>query len=180
MVIQAVELILALRQAFNVLSTPMLLLARSFIFSWKSTQPALFNCVALGALKSFAKFTGKHLWQSLSFDKLANYSLAALFKKRLQHRCFSVNFMKFLRTAFSQNKDYCFCNKTSTETSFKNDDWWMSTMIWTSRKYLYILSQHQASSFFRSFLSFRGISNFVIVDLGLSFSEFSFKDYSAI
>ena len=28
---------------------------------------------------------------------------ATLFKKRLRHRCFSVNFVKFLRTPFSQN-----------------------------------------------------------------------------
>ena len=83
----------------------------------------MFNCVASGALKSFAKFTGKHLWQSLSFDKLANYRLAPLLKKRLQHRCFHMNFTKFLQTAFLQNENYCFCNKTSTETSFKNDGW---------------------------------------------------------
>ena len=36
------------------------------------------------------------------------------------------------------------------------------------------------SSFFHSFLSFHGISTFVKVHLGLSFSEFSLKDYSTI
>ena len=101
-------------------------MARTFIFSWKSTQPALFNCVALGALKSFAKFLGKHLWQGLSFNKLANCRLAALLKKRLQHRCFHVNFTTFLRTAFSQNGNYHFCNKRSTETSFKNGGRWVA------------------------------------------------------
>ena len=35
-------------------------------------------------------------------------------------------------------------------------------------------------SFFHSFLSFRGISAFVKVHLGLSFSKFSLKDYSTI
>ena len=44
-----------------------------------------------GALRNLAKFTGKHLWQSLS---------ATLLKKRLWRRCFPVNFAKFLRTLF--------------------------------------------------------------------------------
>ena len=95
---------------------PCYLLARPFIFSWKSTQPALLHCVALGALKNFQKFMGK---QILSFDKLANYRLAALLK-RLQHRCSNVNFYEI-----SMNSFFCFCNKTSTETSFKNDCRWV-------------------------------------------------------
>ena len=41
--------------------------------------------VIKGALRNFAKFTGKHLCQ------------------RLWHRCFPVNFAKFLRTPFLQN-----------------------------------------------------------------------------
>ena len=43
-------------------------------------------------LRNFAKFTGKHLCQDLFFDKVAGL--------RLWHRCFSVNFVKFLRTHF--------------------------------------------------------------------------------
>ena len=50
--------------------------------------------VRKGILINFAKFTGKHLCQSLFFD---------LLKKRLWHRCFPVNFAKFLRTPFLQN-----------------------------------------------------------------------------
>ena len=54
-----------------------------------------------GALKNFAKFTGKHLFQSLFFfTKVADLRPATLFKKRLWHRCFPVNFEKFLRTLF--------------------------------------------------------------------------------
>ena len=45
----------------------------------------------------FAKFTGKHLCQSLFFNKVRP---ATLLKKRLWHRCFLVNFAKFLRTHF--------------------------------------------------------------------------------
>ena len=69
--------------------------------------------VKKAALKNFPKFTGKHLRQSLFFNKVAGFRPATLFKKRLWlaillkirlwHRCFPVNFVKFLRTHFLQN-----------------------------------------------------------------------------
>ena len=46
-----------------------------------------------GFLKNFAKIAGKRLCQSLFFNKVAG----------LRHRCFPVNFAKFLRTHFLQN-----------------------------------------------------------------------------
>ena len=51
-------------------------------------------------LTNFAKFIGKHLCQSLFFNKVAGLRSATLLKKRLWHRCFPVNFAKFLRTSF--------------------------------------------------------------------------------
>ena len=51
-------------------------------------------------LRNFPKFTGKHLCQSLLFNKVASLKPAALLKKRFWHRCFPVNFAKFLRTPF--------------------------------------------------------------------------------
>ena len=45
-----------------------------------------------GVLRNFAKFTVKHLCQSLLFDKVAGL--------RLWHRCFLLNFVKFQRTPF--------------------------------------------------------------------------------
>ena len=51
-------------------------------------------------LENFAKFTGKHLCQSLFFNKVAGLRPATLLKKRLWHRCFPVNFAKFLRTSY--------------------------------------------------------------------------------
>ena len=48
-------------------------------------------------LRNFEKFTGKHLCQSLFFNKVAG------FKPVLWHKCFPVNFVKFLRTTFLQN-----------------------------------------------------------------------------
>ena len=59
--------------------------------------------VKKGVLKNFAKFAGKGLCWNLFFNKAANLRPATLFKKRLQHRCFLVNFSKFSRRSFSQN-----------------------------------------------------------------------------
>ena len=53
--------------------------------------------------RNFAKFRGKHLHQILFFNKVAGPSLQLYLKKRLWHRCFPLNFAKFLRTPFSQN-----------------------------------------------------------------------------
>ena len=49
-------------------------------------------------LVNFAKSTGKHLCHSLFFNKVAGLMPATLFKKRLWHRGFPVNFATFLRT----------------------------------------------------------------------------------
>ena len=51
-----------------------------------------------GVVRNFVKFTGKHLCQSLFFDKIAGLIPATLLKKRLWQRCFAVNFAKILRS----------------------------------------------------------------------------------
>ena len=51
-------------------------------------------------LRNFATFTGKHVCQSLFFSCSPP---ATLLKKILRHRCFPVNFAKFLRTPFLHN-----------------------------------------------------------------------------
>ena len=53
-----------------------------------------------GVLKNFAKFTGKHLCQSLFFNKVSGLRPETLLKERLSRRCFPMNFAKFLRTPF--------------------------------------------------------------------------------
>ena len=68
------------------------------VWSFRSTRPEVF-CIK-GVLKHFANFTGKHLRQSLFFNKVADLRLATLLKNRPWYRCFSVNFAKFLRTPF--------------------------------------------------------------------------------
>ena len=59
----------------------------------RSSRPKVF--CKKGVHRNFSKFTGKHLCQSLFFNKVDS-----LLKKRLWHRCFPVNFAKFLRTPF--------------------------------------------------------------------------------
>ena len=56
-----------------------------------------------GFLRNSAKFTGRQLCQSLFFNKVAGLGPPTLLKKRLLHRCFPVNFAKFLRIPFLRN-----------------------------------------------------------------------------
>ena len=78
-------------------------------------------------LRNVAKIAGKHLIASLFFNKVPGLRPAPLLKKRLSYRCFSVNFVKFLRTPFLQitsgrlllNAEDC-CSRQSDEYwSFK-------------------------------------------------------------
>ena len=52
-----------------------------------------------GVLRNFPKFIGKHLCQSLCFNKVAT-----LLKIRLWHRCFPVNFWKIVFNMFLKTK----------------------------------------------------------------------------
>ena len=70
----------------------------SFAHHVRSSCPEVF--CKKDVLENFAKFTVKHLCQSLFFNKVAGLRPATLLKKRLWHRCFTVNFAKFLRTPF--------------------------------------------------------------------------------
>ena len=53
-----------------------------------------------GVLENFTKFTGKHLCWSLFFNKVAGVRPESILKKRLQHRCFPLNLVKFLKNSF--------------------------------------------------------------------------------
>ena len=59
-----------------------------------------------GFLENFTKFIGKCLCQSLFFNKVAGLRPANLLERRLRHKCFSMNFVKFLRTTFLQATVY--------------------------------------------------------------------------
>ena len=56
-----------------------------------------------GVFKNFVKLTGKHPCQNLFLNKVAGVRAATLLKKRLWHKCFPVNFAKFLKTPFLKN-----------------------------------------------------------------------------
>ena len=72
-----------------------------------------------GVLRDFTKFTKKHLRRSLSFNKVASVRPATLFKKRLWHRCFPVNYSKFLRTPFLQNTSGRLLPEAATRDALK-------------------------------------------------------------
>ena len=63
----------------------------------RSTRPEVL--CKIGLRRNIAKFTGKHLCQSLFFNKVADLP-TTLLKKRLWHRYFPVNIAKFLRKPF--------------------------------------------------------------------------------
>ena len=64
----------------------------------RSSHPEVF--CKKGFLKNFAKFTEKHQCQGSFFNKVVGLRPATLLKKRLWHRCFPVNFVKFPNTPF--------------------------------------------------------------------------------
>ena len=71
----------------------------------RSSRPEVF--CKKGVLRNFTKFIGKHLCQSLLFNRVAGLSPTNLLKKRFWHRCFPVNFVKFLRTPFLIEHLWC-------------------------------------------------------------------------
>ena len=75
-----------------------------------------------GALRSFTKFTGKHLWQILYLNKVAGLRSATLLKTRLWHRCFPVNFANILRTRFLTVQN-CFCFFKNTTSNKINSNY---------------------------------------------------------
>ena len=65
----------------------------------RSSRPYVF--CKKDVYRNFTKFTGKHLCQSLFFNKVAGLRAANLLKKRLWHRCFPVNFFEISNNTFS-------------------------------------------------------------------------------
>ena len=64
----------------------------------RSSRPEVF--CKKGVLRNFAKFTGKHLCQSLFFNKVAGLRPSTLLKKRLWYRCFPFNFFEIFKNPF--------------------------------------------------------------------------------
>ena len=68
------------------------------VIEFRRSRPEVF--CKKGVLRKFTEFAGKHLCQSLFFNKFAGLKPVTLLKMRLWHSCFPVNFLKFLRTPF--------------------------------------------------------------------------------
>ena len=68
---------------------------------FRSSGPEVF--CKKDVLRNFAKFLGKHLCQSLLFNK----GTCNFIKKRLWHRCFSVNFAKIFKSFFLKEHLRC-------------------------------------------------------------------------
>ena len=66
---------------------------------FRSSHPDVF--CQKGVLENFSKFTGKHLHQSLFFNKVAGPRPATLLKKRLWHKCFPASLTKVFKNVFS-------------------------------------------------------------------------------
>ena len=66
----------------------------------KTSRPVVF--CKKSVLRNFTNFTGKNLCQSLFFNEVAGRPAISL-RKRLWHRFFPVNLVKFLRKPFLQN-----------------------------------------------------------------------------
>ena len=77
-----------------------------------SSCPKVFHRKSV--FENFAIFTGKHLCQGLFFNKLARLRPVTLLKKRIWHRCFPINFAKFLRTPFLYSNTSFFSIKQLT------------------------------------------------------------------
>ena len=61
-----------------------------------------------------ANFTGKTLVLESLFTKVASPQACNFIKKKMQHRCFTVKFAKFLRAPFLQNTSGgCFLRKAT-------------------------------------------------------------------
>ena len=67
-------------------------------FHLETSRPEVF--CKNGVLRNIAKFTEKHLCQSLFFIKAVGLRPSTLLKNELWHSCFPVKFVKFIRTPF--------------------------------------------------------------------------------
>ena len=101
-----------------------------YIFKDKSRSSHRRCSVRKGVLRNFAKFTEKHLYQSLFFNKVAGLRPTTLFKKRLWHRCLPVSFVKFLRTPFYRTPlGDCFCKFDLRKNILQ-----ISKLVWQDKK----------------------------------------------
>ena len=67
-----------------------------WIYLSRSSRPQVY-CCKKRVLRNIAKLTGKNLCQTEPFLKVAGLNTVMLLKEKLWYRCFSMDFLKFLR-----------------------------------------------------------------------------------
>ena len=67
-------------------------------------KDSLKSFLLMAALKHFARFTGKYMYQSLFLHKVSVQGTSTLLKKRLWSRCFPVNFAKLLSAPYFKHR----------------------------------------------------------------------------
>ena len=92
--------------------------------------------VKKGVLKNFTKLTGKQLRHSLFFNEVTDL------ENRLWHRCFPVNFAKFLRIRFFIEQ-----LRETASPYWKTSFFMCSVKIWES---FIVIDNHPFVSFFTS------------------------------
>ena len=93
----------------------------------KSSCPEMF--CKKGVLRNFTKFIGKPLSQILLLTKL-QVQACNFIKKRLWHRCFPMNFVKFLRTPFLTEHIRWLASFYKETVMLENDI--LHTIVWYS------------------------------------------------
>ena len=85
--------------------------------SYRSSRPEVF--CEKGVLRNFAKFTGKHLYQSLFFNKVAGLRPATLFKKETLAQVFCCEFCEISKDTFFYRTPPVAVSKAITPTFSK-------------------------------------------------------------
>ena len=99
-----------------------------------------------GVLKKFQTIRQETPVLESYFNRVSGLRAVTLLKKRLQHSCFQVNFMKFLRTSFLQNTSVI-----CLTVSFHKEVLYICSNLlllekWT--KFTILLSFHFANTFY--------------------------------
>ena len=86
------------------------------------TEAGVHSCSVKKVFLEISQNPRENTYARVSLIKLQRTS--TLFKKRLWHRCFPVNFTKFLRTPFLLNTSGgCFCKKSQSLACFTKELW---------------------------------------------------------
>ena len=87
--------------------------------SWEpSSRSSHQRCSMKKGFPEISQNSKENTCASLFFNKVAGLRPSTLLKKRPWHRCFPVNFVKFLRTPFLQTiLDACFCSSLNFQST---------------------------------------------------------------